>query len=189
MKDNFSRQSAIYAQYRPAYPKALYDFIFSHLVNKEAAWDCGTGNGQAATELSKAFAKVFATDISQRQIDNAVWRDNISYSVQPAEQTDFPDNSFDLVTVAQALHWFRFDDFYKEVKRVTKPGGIFASWTYSLLLISNEINTLIEDHHYNTLGGYWDDERKYKKVFDSFFDLIFKEFFCLCFYCSQVLSA
>ena len=161
MKDNFSRQSAIYAQYRPAYPQALYEFIFSQVANKEAAWDCGTGNGQAAMELSKSFAKVFATDISQRQINNAVLRDNISYSVQPAEKTDFPDNSFDLVTVAQALHWFRFDDFYPEVKRVTKPDGVFASWAYSLLRISNEINTLIEDHHYNTLNYYWDKERKY----------------------------
>ncbi len=161
MKDNFSKQSVSYAKYRPTYPKQLYDFILSHVTGKESAWDCGTGNGQAAKELSKAFLKVFATDISQKQIDNAVHSDNIFYSVQPAEKNDFPDNSFDLVTVAQALHWFRFDEFYKEVKRVTKPGGIFAGWTYSLLRITNEINALIEDHHYNTLEGYWDNERKY----------------------------
>ncbi|MEP7373871.1 MAG: class I SAM-dependent methyltransferase [Chitinophagaceae bacterium] len=161
MKDNFSRQSDIYARYRPSYPQALYDFILSHASNKEAAWDCGTGNGQAAKELSRSFTKVFATDISQKQIEKAVQADNIFYSVQPAEQTNFPDNSFDLVTVAQALHWFRFDEFYKEIKRVTKPGGIFAGWTYSLLRITDEINALIEDHHYKTLDGYWDDERKY----------------------------
>jgi ubiquinone/menaquinone biosynthesis C-methylase UbiE len=123
MKDNFSKQSDLYAKYRPGYPQALYDCIINHVENKEAAWDCGTGNGQAAKELSKAFMKVFATDISQKQIDKAVQSDNIFYSVQPAEQTNFPDNSFDLVTVAQALHWFRFDEFYKEVRRVTKPGA------------------------------------------------------------------
>ena len=161
MKDNFSKQSAIYARYRPTYPQDLYDFILSHVTGKQSAWDCGTGNGQAAKELSKVFTKVFATDISQKQIDNAVHADNIFYSVQPAEQTDFPDNSFDLVTVAQALHWFRFDEFYKEVKRVTKPAAFFAGWTYSLLRISDEIDQLIEYHHYNTLSGYWDDERKY----------------------------
>lgn len=161
MKDNFSKQSVIYAKYRPTYTQELYDFILNHVTVKESAWDCGTGNGQAAKELSKVFAKVFATDISHKQIENAVHADNIFYSVQPAEKTDFPDNSFDLVTVAQALHWFRFDEFYKEVKRVIKPGGIFAAWAYSLLRITDEINTLIEDHHYNILGGYWDDERKY----------------------------
>jgi ubiquinone/menaquinone biosynthesis C-methylase UbiE len=161
MKDNFSGQSDIYAKYRPTYSPALYDFILSHVVTKESAWDCGTGNGQAAKELAKVFTNVFATDISQKQIDNAVQSHNISYSVQPAEQTDFPDNSFDLVTVAQALHWFRFDAFYNEVKRVTQHDGLFAGWTYSLLRISDEINMLIEYHHYNTLGSYWDNERKY----------------------------
>jgi len=161
MKDNFSKQSGIYAKYRPGYPPALYDRILKQLDYKEAAWDCGTGNGQAAKELSYAFTKVFATDISQKQIDHAFQKENIIYSVQPAEQTNFPAKSFDLVTVAQALHWFRFDEFYAEVKRVSKQGGIFAGWTYSLLRISDTINKLIEDHHYKTLGGYWDDERKY----------------------------
>jgi len=161
MKDNFSRQSGIYAKYRPVYPQQLYDFILQNVKNKQTAWDCGTGNGQAAKELAKVFGKVYATDISQKQIENAIRQINISYSVQPAEQTNFPDNSFDLITVAQALHWFRFDDFYKEVKRVAKPDAVFAAWTYSLLRISKEIDALIEDHHFNTLGNYWDAERKY----------------------------
>ena len=93
----------------------------------------GLRYGQRASRKGtmQVFTKVFAAEISQKQIDKAVHSDNIFYSVQPAEQTDFPNNSFDLVTVAQALHWFRFDEFYKEVKRVTKPGGIFAGWIYS----------------------------------------------------------
>ena len=161
MKDNFSRQSAIYAKYRPAYPPQLYDFILEHVRNKQTAWDCATGNGQAAKELAKVFDKVYATDISQKQIENAVQQPNIFYSVQPAEQTNFPNDSFDLITVAQALHWFRFDDFYTEVKRVAKANSIFAGWAYSLLHISGEIDRLIEHHHYNVLGNYWDEERKY----------------------------
>lgn len=161
MKDNFSKQSDIYAKYRPAYPQELYDFILKKVANKKIAWDCGTGNGQAAKELANAFEKVFATDISQKQIENAVQKDNIFYSVQPAEQTNFPDNSFGLITVAQALHWFRFDDFYTEVTRVAKPNSFFAGWTYSLLHITKEIDELISDYHFNTLGNYWDAERKY----------------------------
>lgn len=161
MKDNFSKQSAGYAKYRPAYPQQLYDFIFQQVADKQIAWDCATGNGQAAKELAKVFDKVCATDISQKQIEQAVQQPNIFYSVQPAEQTNFPDNSFDLITVAQALHWFRFDNFYAEVRRVAKANSIFAGWTYSLVRISKEIDALIEDHHNNTLGSYWDDERKY----------------------------
>jgi ubiquinone/menaquinone biosynthesis C-methylase UbiE len=161
MKDNFSKQSVEYAKYRPVYPQQLYDFILSNVDNKQTAWDCGTGNGQAAKELANIFDKVYATDISHKQIENAIREDNIFYSVQPAEQTNFADNSFDLITVAQALHWFQFDDFYREVKRVAKPDALFAAWTYSLLRISKEIDPLIETHHFNTLGKYWDAERKY----------------------------
>jgi len=161
MKDNFSKQSSIYAKYRPVYPQELYDIILKNVTHRQAAWDCGTGNGQAAKELAKAFNKVYATDTSKQQIENAVQKGNIFYSVQPAEQTCFSDNSFDLVTVAQALHWFRFKDFYTEVKRVVKPGAIFAAWTYSILHISNEIDALIGQHHFDTLGNFWDDERKY----------------------------
>jgi ubiquinone/menaquinone biosynthesis C-methylase UbiE len=161
MKDNFSRQADIYSKYRPGYPPELFDFILNHVTNKQTAWDCGTGNGQSAKELANHFESVWATDISQKQIDNAYPARNIIYSIQPAEHTQFPDNSIDLVTVAQALHWFKFDAFYTEVNRVAKPGAWLAVWTYSLLTISPEIDELISDHHYILLEEYWDPERKW----------------------------
>jgi len=161
MKDNFSRQADIYAKYRPEYPSEIFDFIYSHLQEKKTAWDCATGNGQAAKELAKVFEKVYATDISQKQLDNAVQAVNIEYSVQPGEQTGFGDNSFDLVTISQALHWMKFEKFYKEVKRVAKPGAWFAAWMYALLQISPGIDALIHHHHFETLKDHWDYERKY----------------------------
>ena len=162
MKDNFSKQSDLYSKFRPVYPQDLYDFIIGHLKEKQIAWDCGTGNGQAAQELSRYFEKVFATDISQKQIDNAYQANNIFYSVQPAEKTNFPDNSFDLITVSQALHWFQFDEFYSEVKRVAKPDAWIAVWMYGLLNISPEVDELVCVQFYkNTLGIYWDYERKF----------------------------
>ncbi len=161
MKDNFSKQAAVYAQFRPTYPPELFEYIVSFVKEKNEAWDCGTGNGQSAKELSRHFKKVIATDISQKQIDNAYKAGNIFYSIAPAEQTAIADNSIDLVTVSQALHWFKFDQFYTEVKRVGKPGGIIAVWSYSLLRISPQIDSLIEDYHYKTLDGFWEEERKY----------------------------
>jgi SAM-dependent methyltransferase len=161
MKDNFSKQAAVYAQFRPTYPPELFNYIVSFVKEKNEAWDCGTGNGQSAKELSKYFTKVIATDISQKQIDNSHKEENIFYSIAPAEQTTIADNSIDLVTVSQALHWFKFDQFYKEVKRVGKPGGIIAVWSYSLLRISPQIDSIIEDYHYKTLDGFWEEERKY----------------------------
>ena len=161
MKDKFSLQSALYVKYRPSYPPEMIDYIVSLVKEKDMAWDCGTGNGQTAKALSSYFNKVFATDISQKQLDNAYQAGNIFYSVQPAEQTIFLNNSFDLITVSQALHWFRFDEFYGEVKRIAKKGAILAAWTYSLLRISKEIDNLIDNLHFKVLRDYWDKERSY----------------------------
>src|SRR5688572_10736278 len=161
MKDNFSSQADHYARYRPSYPPELFEFIIGHVKVKDMAWDCAAGSGQTAKALAPYFNKVFATDISQKQLDNAYQAANIFYSVQPAEQTIFLNNSFDLITVSQALHWFHFDEFYTEVIRIAKPEAILAAWTYSLLHISKEIDLLTEDFHYNILHNYWDDERKY----------------------------
>jgi ubiquinone/menaquinone biosynthesis C-methylase UbiE len=161
MKDNFSKQADVYAKYRPNYPKELYDFILNHVSKKDIAWDCATGNGQAAKELSAYFNKVEATDISQKQLDKAVTASNIIYSVQPAEQTNFAADTFDLITVSQALHWFNFEKFYSEITRVAKPGAWLAVWMYSLLRISPAIDAIVEKYHFETLRDYWDSERKY----------------------------
>jgi len=161
MKDNFSKQADIYAKYRPQYPQELFDFILKHINKKQNAWDCATGNGQSAKVLAGYFENVFATDISQNQIDKAETTRNIYYSLQPSEPTNFPDDKFDLITVSQALHWFATDEFYKEVKRVAKPSSVLAAWAYSLLNISPEIDKLIRSFYANTIGPYWDAERKY----------------------------
>ena len=160
-KDNFSKQANKYAIFRPVYPQALYDFIFSHCNAKVNAWDCATGNGQVARELSKFFENIYATDISQKQIDNAFKADNIKYTIAKAEKTTFDDNFFDLITVGQALHWFDFDDFHQEIKRIGKNGGIIAAWGYGFLNISNEIDEIISKFYYDKIGPYWDPERRF----------------------------
>lgn len=161
MKDNFSCHSDKYAKYRPTYPLELFEYINSIVPNKGTAWDCGTGNGQVAFELSKTFNQVFATDISQQQIDNAMQAENILYSVQPAEQTNFSNAQFDLVIVAQAIHWFDFEKFYTEVKRVAKPAALLCVIGYGLNTISKDIDKLVVDFYQNTIGKYWDEERNY----------------------------
>lgn len=160
MKDYFSTQSKTYAAFRPTYPEELYQFIFQHVRNKGDAWDCATGNGQVARYLAEHFDRVHATDLSQQQLDHAIKKDNIHYSVSPAEKTSFHDHQFDLVTVAQALHWFDREAFYKEVNRVCKPGGILAVWGYALLYIEPAIDKLIMEFYNGTVGPYWDKARR-----------------------------
>jgi hypothetical protein len=159
MKDYFSTQSKVYAAFRPTYPPELYDFIFRQVENKDRAWDCATGNGQVATYLSSHFREVLATDISQQQLEHATSAINVRYSVCPAERTNFPDDHFDLITVAQALHWFDLESFYEEVLRVGKENSILAVWGYGLLYIDPEIDKVIMDFYSNTVGPYWDSAR------------------------------
>ena len=160
-KDIFSTQASLYAQYRPTYPAELYDFIYSRLAGFDAAWDCATGNGQVAVELAKRFDKIYATDISDKQLSNAPALPNILYSNQQAEHTTFADNTFDLITVGQALHWFKHDAFFAEVKRVLKPGGVFAAWMYDVLTVNPAIDEHFTHFYHHTTNLYWEPERKF----------------------------
>ena len=160
-KDNFSSASDKYAKYRPTYPKEVYDYLNGLVAHKDTAWDCGTGNGQVARELAKSFDQVFATDLSSNQIAQAWPADNIHYSVQPAETTDFDDQLFDLITVAQAIHWFDFEKFYAEVRRTAKPSALLAVMGYDLIAIDAPIDTIIRRFYSKEIGPYWDRERRY----------------------------
>lgn len=104
MKDIFSIQAEGYAKYRTDYPQALFAFILNYVKERSVAWDCATGNGQTAKELAKEFEKIYAKDISPKQLDNAEKVSNIFYSLQSAAQTNFEKSTFDLITVSQALH-------------------------------------------------------------------------------------
>lgn len=161
IKDNFSAQAETYRKFRPRYPKELLELILSHCKARKLAWDCGTGNGQVAVELAKRFEKVFATDISEQQLQHAAHLPSIQYSLQRAEKTSFENNSFDLITVAQALHWFDQVAFDREVQRVLKPGGVLAVWGYNLLQIDPETDQSITAFYQNKIGSYWDAERSH----------------------------
>ncbi|MCJ7466923.1 MAG: class I SAM-dependent methyltransferase [Maribacter sp.] len=160
VKDNFSVQSGAYKKFRPTYPQALYDMLVSICPVRDTCWDCGTGNGQVAVALSDYFKKVYATDISENQIAYAPKKENLVYKVERAEATHFSNDQFDLITVAQAVHWFDIPAFNKEVKRVSKNGGVLAIWGYGLLQIEATIDRLIYRFYVDIVGPYWDIERK-----------------------------
>jgi len=161
-KDNFSVQSDLYVKYRPHYSREVYDFVLQFVNYRQKVLDCGTGNGQAAAILSEYFERVDAIDISEKQISNAVKKPNIFYQVSSANKTVFEDNSFDLITCATAIHWFSFDDFFTEIKRVAKNEAVFACWAYDLIRTdNNEINKLIRNFYGTTVKQYWDAERSH----------------------------
>lgn len=162
MKDNFSTQAGDYAAFRPRYTTELVDFILSVTPDRNLAWDCATGNGQLATLLAPHFKQVIATDGSAAQIDKATQAPNIEYRVEKAEHPSLPDNSVDLLTVAQAVHWFDFDAFYAAVRRVLRPGGVIALIGYPLSTFDDpKIETLVQHFYKDITGPYWDAERRH----------------------------
>lgn len=157
----FSKQAHYYTTYRPAYPEEMYRFIFSHLNRYQSAWDCGTGSGQVAGYLADHFETVHASDISSNQLKYAVQKNTIEYANVPAEQTEYPDNFFDLIIVAQAIHWFDFEDFYKEVERVSRQGALIAVIGYGKLEAPSEIDPIIKQLYKKAFGSYYTASRKY----------------------------
>src|SRR5690606_31583471 len=127
--DHFSGHAAGYAQARPTYPEALFDWLAAQCAQRELAWDAGCGNGQAAIALARHFARVIATEPSAEQVAQAPAHPRVEYRVEPAESPSLADASADLVTVAQAMHWFDLDRFHVGVRRVLRPGGLVAVWT------------------------------------------------------------
>jgi ubiquinone/menaquinone biosynthesis C-methylase UbiE len=160
-KDNFSKQAEVYVKFRPTYPRELFEFLKSLTVEHELAWDCGTGNGQSAVQLAQFFDKIYATDPSQEQIKNAIPDVKIEYKVENAETpSSLNDNSVDLITVAQAVHWFDFNAFNDQVKRVLKPNGVIAVWAYGVPSINKEIDSIVKNFHDNVIGEFWLPENK-----------------------------
>jgi len=154
--DLFSKQSDDYARFRPTYPEALFNALFAQVTDFECAWDCATGNGQAAFSLAKRFQRVVATDLSVQQIQNAKSHERIEYRCESCEKTSLPNQGVSLITIAQAAHWFRFDEFYREVNRVLKPGGVIALFGYHFSTSElPEVDRRIEALAKETLGPYW----------------------------------
>ncbi|HAV78247.1 MAG TPA: SAM-dependent methyltransferase [Anaerolineae bacterium] len=160
-EDHFSAQSGQYAQFRPRYPDAMYEYLASIVPARSLVWDCGTGNGQAAVNLAEHFDRVYATDASAEQIARAYPHPKVEYHVEPAEEVALESSSADLVTVAQAVHWFDFDKFHGEVQRVLKTNGVLAVWTYGWPEISPQVDKAVYKFYSETLSGYWPERIRY----------------------------
>ena len=158
--DHFSDASAQYALARPTYPDALFRFVASVAPSTARAWDCATGNGQAARGLARHFEAVDATDASAGQVAAAVPDPKVRYGVAPAERTPFARSSFDAVCVAQALHWFEQEAFHREVHRVLKPGGVFAAWAYDGLKVLGEFDRTFQRVVLHPIRDLWPPQNR-----------------------------
>lgn len=157
-KDHFSGHSSAYAASRPTYPDSLFAFLADCCARREQAWDCATGNGQAARALTRHFTRVVASDASEAQIEAAGSDPEIEFRVARAEQSGLQDRSMDLITVAQALHWFDIARFFEEAQRVLVSGGVLAFWCYGACRIDPDCDALINELYADIVGSYWPPE-------------------------------
>jgi ubiquinone/menaquinone biosynthesis C-methylase UbiE len=134
---------------------------------KQLAWDCATGNGQAAVALAEVFERVIATDASEKQIAHAEAHPRVEYRVAPAEDSGIESNTVNVVTVAQALHWFDLERFHAEAGRVLKLGGIVAAWVYKLAQIEPAIDAVVNHYYSEVVGAYWPAERALVERFEE----------------------
>jgi ubiquinone/menaquinone biosynthesis C-methylase UbiE len=161
-QDHFSSVAGPYARFRPSYDAALFTELAARAPARERAWDCGTGSGQAAIGLAAHFRSVVATDPSTAQL--AAWADRapgVARVACTAEAAALADGSVDLITVAQALHWFDTAAFYGEVRRVARPGGLLAVWSYALCRIDAAVDQAVDALYHDVLGAYWAPARRH----------------------------
>jgi hypothetical protein len=175
-KDHFSGHADRYEAFRPTYPEALFAYLAALCPFHDLAWDCATGNGQAAVPLAAYFRAVIATDASQKQIDQARPREKVRYLVAPADKVPIDQASVDLVTVAQALHWLDLTGFYAEVRRVARPGCVIAVWCYQLNTIAPKIDATIHRLYADIVGADWPPERRLVEEGYRTLDFSFQEF-------------
>lgn len=170
-KDHFSGHAADYANARPHYPDALFDWLASQCARRALVWDAGCGNGQASVALARHFESVYANDPSAEQIVAAEQHPHVRYAIEPAERCSLPDASVDLITVAQAMHWFDVPRFQTEARRVLVPNGVFAAWTYAQSRVSPAVDAVFDRFHDALLDGYWPAGREH--VIDGYRNLPF----------------
>ena len=133
---------------------------------RELAIDIACGTGQAAVGLAASYARVVGVDGQATQLEHATQHPNVEYTHGAAEATGLAGGAADLVTVAQALHWFDpLDAFYREARRLLKP----SSPSSALAVISYALPVLeAADHPANAalldafhgLDPWWPPQRK-----------------------------
>ncbi|KAL1813500.1 hypothetical protein ACET3Z_023565 [Daucus carota] len=168
MAELFIKQAKQYLATRPNYPQQLFQFIASKTPSHDLVWDVGTGSGQAATSLAEIYKKVIGTDTSPTQIELAPKLPNVEYKCTPSDMSmAYLDShiaaksTVDLVTVAQALHWFDNPGFYQQVKYVLKkPHGVIAAWCYTVPQVNEAVDAVFKPYYAVDVEPYWDPARK-----------------------------
>jgi len=175
-QNRFSQVAGGYALYRPRYPRELIDYLAGVTTQHETVWDCACGSGQLSVPLAERFARVIATDASAEQLAQAEAHPRVEYRKATAEASGLPDMSVDLITVAQAAHWFDRARFYEEVRRVGRRGAVVALICYGVHSVDDAVDPIVRAFYGVSLAPYWGPERVHVEEGYRRFDFPFDEF-------------
>lgn len=166
---DYSPLAADYARARPAYPGELFAWLASEISPRRLALDCATGSGQAAIGLAEHFEQVIAIDVSEAQLAHAAVHPRVEYRVAKAEESGLEDASVDLMTAAAAAHWFDPEGFAAEVRRVVRPGGLLAVWTYHIAYLESPFGEVLRRFYEDFLAPWFGEgarlvDRRYEDL-------------------------
>ncbi len=151
----FAQYPADYHRFRPTYPAELFAYLASLCPLREAALDCATGTGQAAAGVGEHFGEVVAVDAAALMLALSTPHPRVRYVAARAEALPLPSRRFDLVTVAMGLHWLDRPLFYREVRRVARPGAVVAAWAYGHAHVGGRTGAMIREMLDARVTPYW----------------------------------
>lgn len=167
----FTQGGAAYAQSRPTYPTELTGVLADLCHKRSHAVDIGCGTGQLTCALTDAFDRATGLDPSASQIESATPAANVTYAVAPAEDTALPDACADLITVAQAAHWFDLPAFYDEARRIAAQGCVLALITYGVPELTGPAADRFDRFYWQDIHSFWPPARAH--VEDGYASLAF----------------
>lgn len=158
MNTNFGKTAKDYGKHRAGFPPGFFERIAEHGVGvpKQKVLDLGTGTGTLARGFAMRGCEATGLDPSVELMDEAKRLDgkagvSVEYVVGRAEDTGFPESSFDIVSAGQCWHWFDRDAAAREARRVLCPGGKLAIAHFDWLPLPGNVveatERLIEKHN------------------------------------------
>lgn len=168
--DHFSDRAERYAAHRPSYPSELAAVLAALAPAGGLAWDAGCGPGRLTALLAAHFRRVIGTDASPAQLPGSgdlpadiEGTGRPAYACALAEEAPIASGTADLVTAAQAAHWFELARFYDEVRRVARPRGVLGLVTYGPPTIEEGVDRVLDRYRYGVLTEHWPAQSRHVK--------------------------
>lgn len=182
---DWGKTSADYAKFRDIYPQEFYDKILERnlCINGQTVLDMGTGTGVIPRNMYSYGAKWIGTDISENQIEQAKLLSkgmDIEYYAHSAEDLDFSEETFDVITACQCFWYFNHEMIMPKLHRILKKDGriliLYMAWLPFEDKIAGESEKLVLKYSPNWSGaGETLHSIHIPKCYEEKFELVYHE--------------